>query len=1597
MLTSALNKITTCSLLVLFCTFAYSEARFPVDDDDLPQTAAQTWDDQEPKVEIKSGTQITTPNGDRELGYESIETNQGSCDGSNCIAEEDLRLDDRPDFSTPSDAITISINGDITLPRPGDPTGSVYEVSGETKLDGDTLTLTAPTTLYAGTFTVQSGAEINPGGDPNNLVIVTTGDATIQNSTVNAHIFSSKYLKIDGGTVNGTITTNELLMDAGGSINGVDPAPPSQTCTINGNNQDFVVEFDVTGSNSYQEIVFSGGNESDTLWYTQDEKSGSDYVFNEQRLVVGQDYKLRIEVERGQGNSTSRAHYYWVVNGNKELQESKDADLKNGTITGTGVGLETLDCSEEDVSPPPIYSDNALYEFGTAQCNLTNGSSCTIPFTQDYTIAPLVFVMPTIDTVEPDEDKPATLYISSEITAGSTSVQVTKDTVDLPEMDNDVAITEVSYLIIEPGVANFNGHTVVAGYVNTDAENSKSDSGTSTEVDYSDFGLNAPLSSPVVLHQLQTRNNGDKWMTSGKLGRTDDTSVRLFFELSASKDDGHNYVEEKIAFIATEAVSALQVGNYNVEFQRGFRNPSQTGNDPMNDACTKGYADVGLDRVDGIIGKKQERRGGHGGWTRRCEIKDNNQVSFVIDEDFNNRGHLREEIGYFAFERVSVELPDICPYFPAAIATNNYVNDLPWTAGQLSLSGFDNFIKLQQRESISFGSKSISGQGTGCSYGTGGVEDCDVDTFLAYEELPAVLPTFQVGTDSIDCTNGCVTPLDPDEYDSLVIGEDVVVILNSGEYWFNSISFTADKGKLRVNGSVIIHYKTMTIDGSHIGINDDGSSDELTLIGHGANATMALNQDLLKIRANIYIDPLSQSGFTYSLEGLDFEGALVVAQLVLSGRDSTMEVSLPENCDTSTDDYELRLTPSIDISLTCDVVEATATIYKNGSIDTSYGGTVYLEVDGTQVDSTNAVSGVASFDVESTVVKTASVRAYTTPSSDTIEDTASYEFVPYLLEVTPSTVGVIANHPEDIEIRPLECDSGGSPISSTKYVGVTDVELSNLTYTSPSNPDNAASLSFYDSNGAWVALSENGTLSTTFDFKTVNGEVVADSQIRYPESGQVSYSLSSDYCIDDENGDPICETSSGSQTVQSRPWTFALCSAEDDTTIAGTATGGNGYLASGALFDVQVVPIAWDGSGLIAGAIDTTNLCAETVTQNFFMAGAPTANVVMSHAVDTPSGGSEGNLAGTLEKDHDSKSSSGDYYDYSNLAWDEVGSIQLQVDTESSYFGMDINQGYRNFGRFYPALFTVISTTWAYPNSPGTFVYMGQPFDGIEFEVEAFTTGGGSVQNYSDDDYSVQASFNLYENSTEFASRFVSPSMEEDGWDLVDSSRSVGTFNFGTASDCLSAICWNKRTDFVEDGPFNSAENIEDSLISVSADSPVDPVTYTSGGEQLTEQPDIRFGRIALQDVGSIEGNTFGVPLAVEYWNGSRFLSNTDDSSTEFEGSHHCYQVIRSDHANNAALSGSDTVSFGESNDLVASQTDAAREQVRFWLTLDSTAGENGESDSCTTGHNDLPWLRYNWDGSDSDEEDPSAVVTFGIHRGNDKVIFRGESGLTGQ
>lgn len=70
----------------------------------------------------------------------------------------------------------------------------------------------------------------------------------------------------------------------------------------------------------------------------------------------------------------------------------------------------------------------------------------------------------------------------------------------------------------------------------------------------------------------------------------------------------------------------------------------------------------------------------------------------------------------------------------------------------------------------------------------------------------------------------------------------------------------------------------------------------------------------------------------------------------------------------------------------------------------------------------------------------------------------------------------------------------------------------------------------------------------------------------------------------------------------------------------------------------------------------------------------------------------------------------------------------------------------------------------------------------------------------------------------------------------------------------------------------------------------------------------------------------------------------------------------------------------------------------RFWQRVTSMApvAKSGEKAiHCVGGHSSQPWLTFNW--REKGDESPSAVVTFGVYRGNDRIIYRGEKGLNQQ
>ncbi|MDK9764634.1 MSHA biogenesis protein MshQ [Vibrio sp. D420a] len=580
-------------------------------------------------------------------------------------------------------------------------------------------------------------------------------------------------------------------------------------------------------------------------------------------------------------------------------------------------------------------------------------------------------------------------------------------------------------------------------------------------------------------------------------------------------------------------------------------------------------------------------------------------------------------------------------------------------------------------------------------------------------------------------------------------------------------------------------------------------------------------------------------------------------------------------------------------------------------------------------------------------------------------------FVPYKFDVDPQQV--VAGNSQSVTAKVMSCDIENSPVSQD-YIGKPDIQLD---IESPSDGKDDISLLTYEPE---FIASENGE---TQDLLTIL------------ESGQFRVTLSdSSFECSELSGCPESgiDSLSGSFIVKSRPWKFAVCT---DSDSSGTSSTGDGFAAAGEKFDVYAKPIRYT---------DDATICNDAlVTENYLKSDA---SVAITHTLDTPT--DDGSVLGSLNpnsertKNANSIVEANKGYKFENLKYSEVGSFNFIVTETGSFYGNILGgfSGSKAIGRFYPKYFQVIDQNWSYAGTQ-TFNYMNQNFEQISFDVEALSKevsiNGGTevpqpIQNYQYFDSKLQTSFSLYES--ELATRFISPSFGNGVWS--GSNQSIGHFSVSLSGDCggNSSFCVTKVDTKAgyEDGPYNLNEGISGDItdIRLAIEDNIDPVEFWSGGDQLSKEPDIRFGRIDLDDVGGNSGAIIAIPLRAEYWNGSQFVVNEDDRTTNVVASTSASSVIWSGDdstTTTATLDNGGAVTDGESRNLTASQGEGVslREQVQLWQSMSLT-----------------PWLRYNWDSDEvpdaaNGEQDPSTVVTFGIYRGNDRVIYRGESGLTGQ
>ncbi|HHF0534459.1 TPA: DUF6701 domain-containing protein [Vibrio alginolyticus] len=1274
-------------------------------------------------------------------------------------------------------------------------------------------------------------------------------------------------------------------------------------------------------------------------------------------------------------------------------------------------------------------NNNPQFEFGTIpaeNCKVLNnerGVTCDIEFQNTYDEEPLVFVMSTIDASMSNFADKRTEYPSNLRIWSKSKTQATVKQLFPPHSaackrlkqnnngkwrctDNnnqgervtfvDAPMEDIDYLVIEPGVIKFDGDAmIVAGKVSSDLTYSNIGGTTykSKNVLFRDFGLNTSFASaPGVLVQLQTKNNyingQPLWLSSIALNPT----VQGFSLILDRSEVTKNAVldeSEDVAFVA-----GLGQGFVNGrKFWLGdgsTRNTLGALDDNVIKPITEGCLQVSNFPVSGfksapvLLASKRTRNGNNGGWLRRCSVTKTG-VALINEEDMqrdSERGHVVEPFSYFLFDKPPVD--GVCELFPSPAQTwdsnNNAKLEMSNTAkiSGAQLSNGKRYVGFRPADITMHNQANCDGQ------------SCLGDSGLRVKKQE--LESFR-SPDDPNLTNVNIRQDEREFRNNEVIGTLTVgkgkVTFKTGTYWVGSINLN-NSGVIEIpdGEKVTIHTKSLSISNNDSHFGEVGDAELVVLVHGSSDGQVVLSQNA------VFTGLLYSEKDVYLSNSTIVNGAITARRIQMNN--SSQIIATDNHCFTPSDNYEVTLSPATQYALMCGTEQPSFEIEtKNDGYAESTGVTVQVYPDADKfsvevADSTgtgtypsfttsNVSSKLGKLKLQVTVTDQNGIELndeytlkVTVDNDPSKTQTSTFKFVPFKFDVDDQAI--VAGKNYQIETRVLACSDGQQTVVKS-YTGSPSVQLEIET---PADGRSDASLLTYEPK---FIDSEQGKTSDTFKLMESGLYTIKLEDANFTCDPQ--YSDGCPIAPDEEKGEQESVVLNGSFSVKSRPWKIAACNIvakNGGKANPETQATGDGFIASAESFNVTYKPVVHsDSRG------NATNVCEYPLTQNYFSDSNTAAPLDAEFSVLYPLGSDIANLDPSKGSSLDFSSEEAKSGKTVEYVWDEVGSLNLK--TKATYLGEKLDEYDVTVGRFYPKYFQVIASDWNYPGSQ-SFAYMNQPFDGVEFSVEALNANKSAIKNYAD--FVTKAEFNL-DDIDHYSDRFDAPDFGAGDWSN-ESDKSIGDFSVGNSGQCIGSACWNKDLGgSYPDGPFNSVTGTAKSEIGLIYTNNADPVEYITDGDfnsRLVRQPDIRFGRVDLDDVGGNQGSTLHVPLRVEYWNGSRFIANPNDNQTDVKGvtaaETHIWPTGAGATPKAVTLGAGGEVASGSSRSVTATQAEPYRQQTRVWLDLDDS--KNG-----------LPWLKYNWDNKKAGEENPSSVVTFGIHRGNDRVIYRGEPGLTGQ
>jgi MSHA biogenesis protein MshQ len=562
------------------------------------------------------------------------------------------------------------------------------------------------------------------------------------------------------------------------------------------------------------------------------------------------------------------------------------------------------------------------------------------------------------------------------------------------------------------------------------------------------------------------------------------------------------------------------------------------------------------------------------------------------------------------------------------------------------------------------------------------------------------------------------------------------------------------------------------------------------------------------------------------------------------------------------------------------------------------------------------------------------------------------------------------------------------------------------------------------------ALSGNLT-SVSLNFGDTNQEY-ADFDLTYPDAGQLK--LYAKYSLPEPDAaNPVNKFMDGeSNSFVVRPFGFHINIENEPNGLLDIDQDGAVFKKAGEEFTTRLTAVQWqasddDGnpSGVANDGIPDNNdeLIDNATTLNFGKENSP-ESVVISPGNYLPSEGELGELTNTTFTGFNSA-----FATQTEMTYSEVGIINFTANLLSGNYlsgGDNVTSHVPYVGRFIPAYFiqsiealdegaivgihndTCPVKNWVYtgqltPDDIGSINY--EDVNAPVLTIKAYNEAGVLTKNYIGDFAKLMASDISFTTPTLSKNEYSTDAFLAMSGD-VSQEGTLAPFSSGTSTYSLSDEhhFTYTRNNNAKVEPFDADFEI---AINSIIDSDLVTIKPTVTLKEYFENPSfssgvkVRFGRWFIENTSGSENSVLPQIMQAQYYNGSGFVTNTLDSCTVPTLLALDDKVTSGNIWSGGLADGQYRLRDPDLNDsLVAGNIDATVNGTFLDGAFNQapnvfifSAPQNGATGSLEFEYEVPSWMKYDWQNLGSHDDNPFGTLTFGVYRGNDRIISWREVG----